>query len=109
MVQSLDDALGEDTAALVQVDTCIVDEAGCVLESSLPVLLRWRPANIVLVGGEGDDHDSEMRSADRAHRPSFPPFPPLELCCPACSWLWSSFFSSHPFNDAPPRKCPALT
>lgn len=34
----------------VEIDTVIVDEAGCVLESAMPVLLRWAPANLVLIG-----------------------------------------------------------
>jgi len=39
-----------DNAQLdIDIDTCIVDEAGCVLESSIPVVLRWRPANLVVV------------------------------------------------------------
>jgi superfamily I DNA and/or RNA helicase len=34
----------------VDIDTVIVDEAGCVLEMAIPVLLRWRPSNLVLIG-----------------------------------------------------------
>ena len=48
MVQQLEYALVTEMVSLA-IDTCIVDEAGCVLESSIPVLLHWKPANIVLV------------------------------------------------------------
>ena len=34
----------------VDLDTVIVDEAGCVPESAIPMLLRLRPANLVLIG-----------------------------------------------------------
>eukprot|EP00798_Chlamydomonas_sp_ICE-L_P003372 gene3372-13405_t len=33
----------------LKIDTCIIDEAGSVLESAVPVLLFWEPANLVLV------------------------------------------------------------
>jgi hypothetical protein len=53
MESELQEALAskEDEVLNLGIDTCIVDEAGCVLESSIPVLLRWNPANIVLVIG----------------------------------------------------------
>eukprot|EP00798_Chlamydomonas_sp_ICE-L_P003371 gene3371-13404_t len=41
-------AIGSDNGTL-KIDTCIVDEAGSVLESAIPVLLFWEPANLVLL------------------------------------------------------------
>ena len=34
----------------LSLDTVVVDEAGCVPESATPMLLRLRPANLVLIG-----------------------------------------------------------
>jgi hypothetical protein len=34
----------------VDIDTVVVDEAGCVAEMALPTLIRLAPANLVLVG-----------------------------------------------------------
>jgi len=32
------------------IDTCIVDEAGCVLECAIPMLLQFGPSNLILIG-----------------------------------------------------------
>ena len=42
-------ALAEHEVDL-KLDTCIVDEAGCVLEVSIPILLRFCPNNLLLIG-----------------------------------------------------------
>lgn len=34
----------------LSLDTVVVDEAGCVPESATPMLLRLRPANLILIG-----------------------------------------------------------
>lgn len=34
----------------LKLDTCLVDEAGCVLELSIPILLRFCPKNMILIG-----------------------------------------------------------
>lgn len=34
----------------LNLDTVIVDEAGCVLESAVPMLLSLHPANLELIG-----------------------------------------------------------
>jgi superfamily I DNA and/or RNA helicase len=34
----------------VDIDTVIVDEAGCVAEMALPTLINLAPSNLVLVG-----------------------------------------------------------
>jgi superfamily I DNA/RNA helicase len=39
-----------DNEVSLSLDTCIVDEAGCVLETAIPVLMRFQPKNLVLVG-----------------------------------------------------------
>ena len=39
-----------DYEVKLNIDTCIVDEAGCVLESSIPILLRFQPNNLILIG-----------------------------------------------------------
>ena len=39
-----------DNNIQLNLDSCIVDEAGCVLESAIPVLLRFNPNNLVLIG-----------------------------------------------------------
>lgn len=36
--------------AQLELDTVVVDEAGCVLEMAVPMLLRLHPSNLVLVG-----------------------------------------------------------
>ncbi|KAJ2997509.1 hypothetical protein HDV02_005470 [Globomyces sp. JEL0801] len=47
MVKTLSDKKVE-----LNLDTCIVDEAGCVLESSIPILLKFHPTNIILIGDQ---------------------------------------------------------
>ena len=32
------------------IHTIIIDEAACVLETAIPILLRWAPRNLVLIG-----------------------------------------------------------
>jgi hypothetical protein len=34
----------------LSLDTCIVDEAGCVMETAIPVLLGFHPKNLILIG-----------------------------------------------------------
>jgi superfamily I DNA and/or RNA helicase len=34
----------------LNLDTVLVDEAGCVPECAIPMLLRLRPSNLVLIG-----------------------------------------------------------
>lgn len=50
----------------LKLDTAIVDEAGCVLEPSIPVLLTWRPENLILIG-------------DHLQLPAYTGLPPNEL------------------------------
>ena len=52
MVKELtgDDKFTDALIENLEIDLCIVDEAGCVLETAIPILLRWSPANLVLVG-----------------------------------------------------------
>lgn len=56
----------------VKLDTVIVDEAGCVLEPAIPVLLRWKPNNLILIGDHlqlppytGLSPDAMMKDAHR--------------------------------------------
>jgi len=40
----------EDENVEFKIDTCIVDEAGCVLECAIPMILKFGPTNLVLIG-----------------------------------------------------------
>lgn len=46
LFRDMADHRGED----LSIDTVIVDEAGCVLETAIPILLQWAPSNLVLIG-----------------------------------------------------------
>ena len=51
----------------------IVDEGGSVLESAIPVLLRWAPRNLILIG----DHlqlAPFTKLTEYSHKASFFPF-----------------------------------
>eukprot|EP00798_Chlamydomonas_sp_ICE-L_P003375 gene3375-13409_t len=91
------DAIGCDDVSALKIDTCIVDEAGSVLESAIPVLLFWEPANLVLVGDHCQlppfSHVREEIAEPLKHARSL-----LERCVDAgmVPWFLETQYRMHP-------------
>lgn len=82
----------------LKLDTCIVDEAGCVLESCIPTLLAFSPKNLILIGDHKQlqpfsaiHHDFGNNAINNAQSL-------LERCikCDLKPWLLTVQYRMHP-------------
>eukprot|EP00798_Chlamydomonas_sp_ICE-L_P021645 gene21645-28657_t len=99
----------EQDSFTLKIDTCIIDEAGSVLESAVPVLLFWKPSNLVLVTEEIAGPKNHARSllercVDAGMEPWF--LPTQYRMHPRLSALVSRLFYNDRLKSAPPAHLP---
>ena len=90
----------------VDIDTVIVDEAGCVAEMAMPVLFKLSPTNLVLVGDHlqlpafTDLHSPPLNHCRRCLCQPAALLPLLPLRCRRCS-LPGAALTFAAWQDAP--------